>query len=101
MWPASCGVLYMGSMRPRSRSLLALAVAIAWVVLGPMAMLYGSCAIMCDACDMTCPVAPGVEHAPRVDPVVVLGEAAAPIGGLHLTFTLAPPAPPPKPLLSA
>ena len=91
----------MVAMRPRSRSLLALAVAIAWLVLGPMAMLYGSCAIMCDACDMTCPAAPGVEHAPRVDHVVALGEAAAPLGELHVTVTLAPPAPPPKPLLSA
>jgi hypothetical protein len=91
----------MMAMRPRSRSLLALAVAIVWLVLGPMAMLYGSYAIMCDGCDMTCPAAPGVEHAPQVDPVVALGEAAAPIGERHLTAVLAPPAPPPKPLLSA
>jgi hypothetical protein len=88
-------------MRPRSRSLLALAVAIAWLVLGPMAMLYGSCAIMCDGCDMTCPAAPGVGHAPQVDAVVARGETAPPIGELVLTVSLAPPAPPPKLLLSA
>jgi hypothetical protein len=97
-WP---GVLYMVTMKLRSRPLLACAVAIVWLVLGPLAVLYGPCVIMCDACDMTCPAAPGVEHAPRVDPVVAVGEAAAPIGELHLTVTLAPPAPPPKPLLSA
>jgi hypothetical protein len=88
-------------MRPRSRSLLALAVAIAWLVLGPMAMLYGSCAVMCEGWDMTCPAAPGVEHAPQVDPVVACGETAPPIGELQLTVSLAPPAPPPKPLRSA
>jgi hypothetical protein len=88
-------------MRPRSRSLLALAVAIAWLILGPMAMLYGSCAIMCDGCDMTCPAAPGVEHAPRVDPVVARGETTPPTGKRVLTVSLAPPAPPPKPLRSA
>jgi hypothetical protein len=88
-------------MQLRPRSLLALAVAIVWFVLGPMAILYGSCAIMCDACDMTCPAAPGVEHAPRVPYIVALGAAAATLGKVHLTVTLAPPAPPPKPLLSA
>ena len=91
----------MGAMRPRSRPLLALVVAITWLVLGPMATLYGSCAIMCDACDMACPAAPGVEHAPRVDAVVARGEAAAPISELVLTVSPAPPAPPPKHLLSA
>ena len=88
-------------MRPRSRSLLALVAAIVWLALGPLAVLYGSCAIMCDGCDMTCPAAPGVEHAPQMDPVVSLGEAAAPIGERQLTVSLAPPAPPPKHLLSA
>ena len=88
-------------MRPRARSLFALAVAIAWLFLGPMAILYGSCAIMCDSCDMTCPAAQGVEHAPRIHPVVARGGAAAIICEHALTVTLAPPAPPPKPLLSA
>lgn len=94
-------MLYVVVMQPRSRPLLAWVVAIVWLVLGPLAVLYGSCAIMCDACDMTCPAAPGVEHAPRIDAMVAFGEAAALLGEHHLTVALAPPAPPPKPLLSA
>jgi hypothetical protein len=91
----------MVRMRPRSRPILACAVAIVWLVLGPLAMLYGPCVIMCDACDMTCPAAPGVEHAPRVDSVVALDEMSATRGALRLTVALTPPAPPPKPFLSA
>jgi hypothetical protein len=94
-------VLYMVAMRSWSRRLLAWAVAIAWLVLGPLAMLYGPCVIMCDACDMTCPAAPGVGHAPRVDSVVALDEAPVATGEPHLTIALSPPAPPPKSLLSA
>jgi len=88
-------------MGPRSRSILACAVAIAWLVLGPLAMLYGPCVIMCDACDMTCPAAPGIGYAPRVDSVVALDEISATSGELRLTVALTPPAPPPKPFLSA
>ena len=95
------GVLYMMAMRLRSRPLLACVVAIAWLVAGPLAVLYGPCAIMCDTCDMTCPAAPGVEHAPRVAPVVALAEAATSVSEPGLTVAISPPAPPPKPLLSA
>src|SRR5262245_5432918 len=88
------------AMRPRSRSLVALSVAIAWLVLGPLAVLYGSCAIMCGACDMMCPAAPGVADAPRVDSVVARADAPASMREVLLTVALAPPAPPPKTLLS-
>jgi hypothetical protein len=89
------------AMRPRARPLLAWVVAIAWLVLGPLAMLYGPCVIMCDGCEMTCPAAPGVGQAPRVDSVVALDEALVSPGEVRLTIALTPPAPPPKPLLSA
>lgn len=95
------GVLYTVAMRLRSRPLLACAIAIVWLVAGRLAVLYGPCVIMCDTCDMTCPAAPGVARAPRVDPVATLDEGAASIGEIHLTVALRPPAPPPKPLLSA
>jgi hypothetical protein len=67
----------------------------------PLAMLYGPCVIMCDACDMTCPAAPGVGHAPQVDSVVALDEVSATRAEPSLTVALTPPAPPPKPLFSA
>ena len=63
-------------------------------------MLYGSCVIMCDACDISCPAAPGVECAPRVDSLAVFAEALLPMAESHLTLALAPPAPSPKLLLS-
>jgi hypothetical protein len=94
-------VIYYAVMPPRSRPLLVLAVAIAWLVLGPLAVLYGTCVIMCDTCDITCPAAPGVGHAPRIDSVAVLDEASVPMGEPYLTIALTPPAPPPKLLLSA
>jgi hypothetical protein len=75
-------------------------VALVWLALGPLAMLYGSCAIMCDGCDMTCPAAPGVEHAPRVDSVVALDEVPPTGGERRMSVALTPPAPPPKSLLS-
>jgi len=87
-------------MRPRTRPILACAVAIVWLALGPLAMLYGPCVIMCDACDMTCPAAPGVERAPRIDSAVALDVVPPTRGELRLTVTLTPPAPPPKPPLS-
>jgi len=91
----------MIAMRLRSRPLLACVVAIAWLVAGPLAVLYGPCAIMCDTCDMTCPAAPGVEHAPGVAPVAALDELSATRAEPSLTVALTPPAPPPKPLFSA
>jgi hypothetical protein len=63
-------------------------------------MLYGSCVIMFDACDISCPAAPGVAYAPWVDSVAVFAEALLPMAELRLTLARAPSAPPPKLLLS-
>ena len=88
-------------MPSRSRPFLVWAVAITWLVLGPLAVLHGACVIMCDTCDVTCPAAPGVEYAPRADALVVFHETLGFVGKPHLSVSLTPPAPPPKSLLSA
>jgi hypothetical protein len=88
------------TMSSRSRPLLVSAVALTWLVLGPLAALYGSCVIMCDTCDIACPAAPGAAYAPRVDSMTIFVDAPLPTSEPHLTLALAPPAPPPKLLLS-
>lgn len=94
-------MVYMVAMRSRSRPLLICAVAIAWLILGPLAVVYGSCAIMCDACDMMCPAAPGVADAPCVDWVLARADTSASMCESLPTIALTPPAPPPKSLPSA
>jgi len=88
-------------MDPRLRLRLACFLTVLVLAAGPLAMSYGSCVVMCDTCERTCPAAPGVAQEPRIEFIAAPNDGVAPTSDLYLPVAFDPPAPPPKFLLSA
>ena len=86
-------------MRRPSRT-TALVAVIFWIVVGPLAAVFGACAAMGAMCEGPCGVGPGAILLVMVAPILLALRLAVPVGHLAPAVVFSLIDPPPRPVLS-